>query len=120
MDTDPRIYSCLIVRDPSGAALAEVTRPEMRDNLGSLTERSGGMVGQWGILAYKALSRLDGVRTKAKYIVVGREKFNGLIFPIESDRDILLGITFDAETNPREIFAKLREIIEESTKVVGK
>ncbi len=120
MDIDPRIYSCLIVANPSGAALAEVTRPEMRHNLGSLIERSGGMVGQWGILAYNALSRLDGVRTKAKYIVVGREKFNGLIFTIESDKDILLGITFDPETNPREIFSKLSIVIEANTQLVGK
>src|SRR5579864_2238852 len=105
VNLDSRIYSCLIVHNPSGATLAESTKQEMRNNLGSLSKKSGGMVGQWGILAFKAMARLDGLRTKARYIVVGREKFNALIFPIESETDLLIGLTFDAEANPREIFA---------------
>ena len=86
----------------------------MRNNLGALTERSGGMVGQWGNLAFKTMSRLDGVRTKAQYLVVGREKFNALIFPVEPERDTLVGITFDRDANPREIFAMLIRLVEET------
>ena len=98
--------------------LAEATKPEMRNNLGSLNQRSGGMVGQWGILAFKAMSRLDGLRTKAKYIVVGREKFNALIFPVESDRNLIVGMTFDAMANPREIFAQLMGLFENSPNLI--
>jgi hypothetical protein len=108
----------LIVSNPSGAVFAEATKTEMRGNLGSLVERSGGMVGQWVLLAFKAMARLDGVRTKAKYLAVGREKFNALIFPTEPDNDALVGITFDADTNPREIFAKLSHLLEKSPKLV--
>ena len=98
--------------------LAEATKPEMRNNLESLNQRSGGMVGQWGILAFKAMARLDGVRTKAKYIVVGREKFNALIFPVESERNLIIGLTFDAGTNPREIFAQLTALFENSSSTI--
>jgi hypothetical protein len=82
VNLDSRIYSCLIVHNPSGAMLGEATKLEMRNNLGSLSERSGGMVGQWGILAFKAMSRLDGVRTKAKYIVVAGKNSTRLFFPL--------------------------------------
>ena len=106
------------MHNPSGATLAETTKPEMRNNLGNLTKHSGGMVGQWGILAFKAMARLDGVRTKARYIVVGREKFNALIFPVESEAHLLIGITFDAKANPREIFAQLMILFENSAELI--
>jgi len=118
VDLDSRIYSCLIVHNPSGAMLGEATKPEMRNNLGSLSEKSGGMVGQWGILAFKAMSRLDGVRSKAKYIVVGREKFNAIIFPLESDQDLIVGLTFDAAMNPREIFAEIMKSLESNSSLL--
>jgi hypothetical protein len=118
VNLDSRIYSCLIVSNPGGAMLAEATKPEMRNNLGSLNQRSGGMVGQWGILAFKAMARLDGVRSKAKYIVVGREKFNALIFPVESEPNLIIGLTFDAGANPREIFAQLTHLFENSSSAI--
>jgi hypothetical protein len=119
VDADSRIYSCLIVSNPSAATLAEATKPEMRNNLGSLSKRTGGMVGQWMILAFKAMTRLDGVRTKAQYLVVGREKFNALIFPLESGTEALIGITFDPESNPREIFAVLSGMTKDNARLVS-
>jgi hypothetical protein len=120
VNLDSRIYSCLIVSNPGGATLAEATKPEMRNNLRSLSQHSGGMVGQWGLLAFKAMARLDGVRTKAKYIVIGREKFNALIFPVESETDLLIGLTFDATTNPREIYAELSKLFENNAKIISR
>jgi hypothetical protein len=113
VNLDYRIYSCLIVSSPSGAALAEVTRPEMRNTLGNLNQKSDGMVGQWGILAFKALSRLNGVRTRAKYLVVGREKFNAIIFPMRLEAEVLIGLTFDPKANPTEIYDLLCGLFEE-------
>jgi hypothetical protein len=120
VNLDSRIYSCLIVSNPSGAMLAEATQPEMRNNFGSLNQRSGGMVGQWGILAFKAMARLDSVSSKAKYIVVGREKFNALIFPVKSESDLLIGISFDVAANPREIYAELANLFEKNLKPVSR
>jgi hypothetical protein len=114
VNLDSRIYSCLIVSDPSGATLAEATKPEMKYNLGSLTQQSGGMVGHWGIQAFKTMARLDGIRTKARYIVVGREKFNAIIFPLESEKNLMIGMTFDPDANPREIFIELMKLLEKS------
>jgi hypothetical protein len=45
LNTDPRIFSCIVVSNPNGATLAEAARIEMQQNLGALTQRSNGMAG---------------------------------------------------------------------------
>jgi len=55
----------------------------MENKLGALGQRTGGMVGHWGMLDFKAMTRLDDIRTKTKYILAGREKYNAIIFPLK-------------------------------------
>ena len=114
LNTDPRIFSCIIISNPHGATLAEAERTEMRDKLGGLTRRSNGMAGHWGILAFKAMERLDGVRTKAKYIVVGRKDYNAMIFPVSLPEDLMIALTFKLKTEAGELFDIVVKLFEDS------
>lgn len=118
MNTDPRIFSSLVISDPSGAILGEARRNEMLQNLGSLITHNSGMAGHWGILAFKAMERLDGVRTKAKYIVVGRERYNALIFPVSAPSSLMIALVFQLKTDPAELYEKVMKQFEDNTKIM--
>jgi hypothetical protein len=119
LNTDPRIFSCIIVSDPHGATLAEAERTEMRDKLGALTQRSNGMAGHWGILAFKAMERLDGVRTKVKYIVVAREAYNAMIFPASRPEKLMIALTFKLKTDAEELFQIIFKLFEDSNSIAN-
>ncbi|HXQ93354.1 MAG TPA: hypothetical protein VN739_10145 [Nitrososphaerales archaeon] len=91
----------------------------MQNKLGALNRRTGGMVGHWRIVAFKAMIRLDDVRTKTKYVVIGRKKYNAFVFPVEFEKNLMIAVTFEASADPREIFAELMEMFEHTADPIG-
>lgn len=104
--------------NPNGATLAEAARSELQQTLGALTQRSNGMAGHWGILAFKAMERLDGVSTKANYIVVGREAYNAMIFPVGVPANLMIAMTFEIMTDARELFEIVTKHFADSANLV--
>ncbi len=74
-------------------------------------------MGHWGMVAFKAMTRLDGMRSKTRYIVVGREEYNAIIFPVGNEQGLMVAATFELMTNPREIFDALKKLFVDNAAV---
>ena len=115
LNLDSRIYSTIIVRIPGGAVLAEAVRPEMRYNFGLLSQRTDGMAGKWMILAFSAMERIEKAKWKSKYVVVGRENHNGMVFPAEVlGESVMIGLKTELKTESSEIYDLIMQLIEEN------
>jgi hypothetical protein len=64
------------------------------------------------------MERLDGVRTKANFIVVGREAYNAMIFPVTAPASLMIAMTFDLKADARELFEVVMKLFEDSTKLI--
>ena len=115
LNLDSRIFSTIVVRIPGGAVLAEAVRPEMRYNFGLLSQRTDGMAGKWMILAFSAMERIEKAKWKSKYVVVGRENHNGMVFPAEVlGESVMIGLKTELKTESSEIYDLIMQLIEEN------
>jgi hypothetical protein len=118
LSLDSRIFSSIVVKNPGGAILAEAVRPEMKNTLGTLSQRTEGMVGMWGILAYNAVMRLEKARSKTKYLTIGRETTKGMLFPANIFEGVMIGLTIELRTEATEIYELVMKFVDESIRLV--
>jgi len=118
LNLDSRIFTSLLVKNPGGAILAEAVRPEMRNTLGSISQRTDGMVGIWSILTFNSVVRLEKARSKTKYITIGRETTKGMIFPAHIFEDVMIGLTIEPKTEATEIYELVMRFVEENIRLV--
>ncbi len=114
LDLDSRILACIIVKTPDGAILAEEVKPEFRSSLGSLTQRTNGMIGTWSILAFSIMGRLEKARSKMNYLAFGRENDKGMLFPANIFGGIMIGLTIELKTETTEIYESIMKFIEKN------
>jgi len=82
LNLDQGILSNIIVSNPEGSILARAAKSESQTEVGKLDENTAGMAAHWAILAFNLMKRLDTARSPAKYLSVGREDRQTLIFPV--------------------------------------
>jgi hypothetical protein len=102
---DPTIYSVMMIDVRNGSTLTEMTRPDHRQDFGTLSQRTNGMAGKWGALAFNAMDRLQPTPSKAKYLVMMRERYMVLMFPVSADDEIMVSVIADAKSEPVKIYA---------------
>jgi len=119
LDLDSRIRACIVVKNPDGAILAEAVKPEFKNSLGSLAQRTNGMVGTWAILAFSVMERLEKARSKMKYLAFGRENDKGMLFPANIFGGIMIGLTIEAKTETTEIYQLVMKSVEENIRTDG-
>jgi len=73
------------------------------------------MAAHWAILAFNAMERLNEVRSKAKYLCVGREKNKALIFPINSA--LMMIMVLNVRTEATEIYELTTKFISEYLRI---
>jgi len=118
MNLDPRIYACTIVSNPEGSTIVRVVRAEFRHSLTSHAQESDGMAGHWAIRAFNAMERLDAIRSKAKFIAVGRETNQTMIFPVSISDNLMVIMTIGAKTESTEIFEIVTRFIQGSNLIL--
>jgi hypothetical protein len=108
----------MIVGIRSGSTLAEQVRSEFKQNFGSMSQRSNGMAGKWGILAFNAMERLEPVTSKAKYLLLVRENYIGMIFPVHADEEVMVGLTIDPKADAATIYLTVHSFLVETSEHV--
>ena len=103
VNLDQRIISCTIVSNPQGSTISRAVRAEFQQILKPLSEIDG-MAGHWAIRAFNAMERLDAIRSKVKYLSVGRESSKTLIFPVKMSDNLMIIMTIRSRTEATEIF----------------
>lgn len=98
-----KISACIIIRLPEGSIIAESVRPEYYYSLASLTKRTDGMIGQWAVLAYSIMGKLEKAGSKMKCIVFGRENDKGMLFSANVLGGIMIGLTLQLDASQAEI-----------------
>ena len=119
LDLDSKILSILIVGIRNGSTLAEQVRSEFKQSFGSMSQRSNGMAGKWGILAFSSMERLEPVKSKAKYLLMMREDYVEMIFPATIPEDVMLGVTLDPKAEPAGIYHIVHAFLGNEIKVIN-
>jgi len=110
LNLDNRMLSCTIVRNPQGATIARVVKSEFPQSLGK-PDGTNGMAAHWGILAFNAMERLDTVRSKAKYLAIGREDNKTLIFPLDESRSLMVIMTTSNDAEATKMYDIVIQLI---------
>ena len=119
LDLDPGILGCHIIADPGGAVLADVVKPGHPD-IGTLSQVGSGMGPLWGIAAINAFKRFDTQRSKLKHVVVTRDVYKALIFPLSVDgargaSSIVFGIELTNGTDASKVYGLVTDLIADAT-----
>ena len=77
------------------------------------------MAGQWAIRAFNAMERLDAVRSKAKYLSVGRESSKTLIFPLKMSDNVMIIMTIRSRAEATEIFDTVTKFVKGSNLILS-
>jgi len=109
LDLDPDIMAAYILRAPNGQVIAEAVRPEFKRTLGGLSQSANGMVSQWNIVAFNLMQRLDSVRSKARYLLIGRDELKGLIFPVPPSETHYVVLTLAKKANVEGLYENVLE-----------
>ncbi len=112
LNLEPGILSCVIISDPQGSVLARAAKPEFQHDFGNLQGNTEGMAAHWALLAFNAMKRLDPVRSKVKYISIGREDHKTLLSPVNfhgTDLMIIMAVKFGNEST--EIHDKIMKLL---------
>jgi hypothetical protein len=118
---DNGILSIMVVGIRTGSTLAEQVRSEFKQNFGSMSQRSNGMAGKWGILAFNSMERLEPVKSKAKYLLMVRENYIEMMFPANIPEDVMIGITIDPKAEAAGIYQVVHEFLsEESESIIAR
>ena len=113
------IYSTIIVDVRNGSTLVEQVKSEFKQNFGSMSQRSNGMAGKWGILAFNSMERLEPVKSKAKYLLMVRENYIEMIFPANIPEEVMVGLAIDPKADVSEIYqAVLPFLREQSSSII--
>jgi hypothetical protein len=72
------------------------------------------MAGHWAIRAFSAMERLNAIRPKVRYIVVGREKNKALIFPITVSDNLLVIMSIYLNAESTELFKIVTKFVQNS------
>jgi len=118
LDLDTNILSISIVGIRNGSTLVELVKSEFKQNLGSISQRSNGMAGRWGILAFNSMERLEPVTSKAKYLVMVREDYNGLIFPANLSEEVMISLIFDSKTQADGVYQRVYSFLTENSQSI--
>jgi hypothetical protein len=115
---DSRIMAIMIVGVRNGSTFAELARSEFKQNFGSISQRSNGMAGKWGTLAFNSMERLEPVKSKVKYLLMVREDYLEMIFPANIPEDVMLGLTIDPKAEASGIYKLVHALLSDEFKVV--
>lgn len=110
---DPGILSVLIVSVRNGSTLVEKTRSNLKNNFGSMSQRSNGMAGRWGTLAFNSMDRLEPVNSKGKYLLMVRQEYSVMIFPAFFSENVMLVLTIDPKAESNRIYQAVNDSLEE-------
>jgi hypothetical protein len=88
----------------TGSTLTEVTKQDQRQHFGSISQKTNGMAGKWGILAFNSMDRLQPSPSKAKYLVMMRESYMGMMFPVGNSEEIMVEVIADSKSQASEIY----------------
>jgi hypothetical protein len=120
LDLDTNILSISIVGIRNGSTIVEMVKTEFKQNFGAISQRSNGMAGRWGILAFNSMERLEPVKSKAKYLVMVREDYNGLIFPANILEEVMISLIIDSKAEAAGIYQKvLSSLTEDSRSIIS-
>ena len=109
----------MIVGVRNGSTLVELARPEFKQNFDSLSQRSNGMAGKWGILAFNSMERVEPVKSKAKYLLMVREDYLEMVFPANIHEDVMLGLTIDPKADAAGIYQLVHTFLSEEFQIHG-
>jgi hypothetical protein len=109
------IYSTIIVDVRNGSTLVEQVKSEFKQNFGSMSQRSNGMAGKWGILAFNSMERLEPVKSKAKYLLMVRENYIEMIFPANIPEEVMLGLAIDPKADVSLIYQVVLAFLSEQS-----
>jgi hypothetical protein len=84
-----------------------------------MSQRSNGMAGKWGILAFSSMERLEPVKSKAKYLLMMREDYVEMIFPATIPEDVMLGVALDPKAEPARIYQIVHAFLGNEIKVIN-
>jgi len=76
------------------------------------------MAGRWGILAFNSMERLEPVTSKAKYLVMVREDYNGLIFPANLSEEVMISLIFDSKTQADGVYQRVYSFLTENSQSI--
>jgi hypothetical protein len=114
---DSRILSIMIVGIRSGSTLAEVVRSDSRQSSGSISQRSNGMAGKWGILAFNSMERLEPTTSKARYLMMVRDDSIGMMFPVSVSEEVMVGLTIDSKAEAAGIYQLVHAFLNEDSQL---
>jgi len=103
----------------NGSTLVEIVKSEFKQNFGAISQRSNGMAGRWGILAFNSMERLEPVTSKAKYLVMVREDYNGLIFPVNLSEDVMISLIINSKTEADVIYQRVNSFLTEDPRLMN-
>ena len=107
----------MIVGIRSGSTLAEVVRSDSRQSSGSISQRSNGMAGKWGILAFNSMERLEPTTSKARYLMMVRDDSIGMMFPVSVSEEVMVGLTIDSKAEAAGIYQLVHAFLNEDSQL---
>jgi hypothetical protein len=113
---DSKILSIMIVGVRSGSTFAEVTNSDFKQKFGLISQRSNGMAGRWGILAFNSMERLGPVPSSGKYLVMVGENYIGMMFPANVSEDVMIELIVDPKADPAGIYTLVHTYLKEESK----
>jgi hypothetical protein len=75
------------------------------------------MAGKWGILAFNAMDRLEPTPSKAKYLVMVREHYIEMMFPVYTGEEIMVAVVADSKSEASEIYELVYSFLSRELKV---
>ena len=114
LGSNPDILGAYLLNATNRAVIAESVCPEFRKSLSGLSQTANGMVSQWNIAAFGLFQRLDSFRSKARYLVIGRDDLKGLIFPLPPSETIYVVLSITKAADAAAIYESVIAMVKNS------
>jgi hypothetical protein len=111
LDLDSSILAVMMINVQNGSTLVDIVRSEFRENFGSISKRSNGMAGKWGIVAFSSMDRIEPLASQARYLAFVRDSYTQILFPFSIGLEIMLAIIIDNKAEASEIFETVHSLL---------
>jgi hypothetical protein len=115
VDLDPNILACFVISSADSSVLGESIRAQHRQELAGLDQATQGMVVKWVLLMFNLAKRFDSYRSKTQFLMIGRERFKGMIFPMPKSDEIIFALTIRREAEATGIYDKIIDFLKSLT-----
>ena len=114
LDLNAEIFAVYFLQHPNGSVIAESVRSEFSRSLSGLSQTANGMAPQWDLVAFSLMRRLDNVRSKERYLAIGRDNLKGLIFPVPPSETIYIVLTLAKTADMDAVYESVVELAKNS------